>query len=178
MHQIVPERSLRRLVAIGLLSWLAMLGIDFLIHGGLLASAYVEPSPFLLPSLEAFRRIPLGYLAALLLCTLLLWLMVRLALVGWRRGLAFGLQLGALIGGTAVLGLLSISTAGPSLLVAWFLSQTVEMGVAGMVAGSGLAGQRLRTLFLRVVVFVLVLVVLTIVLQNVGLAPAAQPGAP
>ena len=117
----------------------------------------------------------LGTSAGLLLCTLLLWLMLRLGLTGWRSGLVFGLQLGAFIGGTAVLGLLSISTAGPGLLVAWFLSQTLEMAMAGMVAGSGLARQRLRTLFMRVALFVLFLLVVTIVLQNVGLAPAAQP---
>ena len=177
MSQNSSEHSRRRLVAIGLLSWLAVLGVDFFVHGGILASAYVEPGPFLLLPSEAFRRIPLGYLAALLLCALLLWLMVRLALAGWRRGLVFGLQLGAFIGGTGMLGLLSISTAGLGLLVAWFLSQTLQMAVAGMVAGSGLAGQRLRTLFLRVALFVLLLVVVTIVLQNVGLAPAARSGA-
>lgn len=176
MNQKVPEHSRRRLVAIGLLSWLSTLGVDFFLHGGLLAKLYVQPSPFLLPPSDAFRRIPIGYLAALLLCALLLGLMRRLALLGWRQGLAFGLQLGAFIGGTAVLGLLSISTAELSLLVGWFISQTVEMGLAGMVAGSGLAGQRLGTLFLRVVFLVLFLVAVTVVMQSVGLAPAAQPG--
>jgi hypothetical protein len=129
-----------------------------------------------LPPSDAFRRIPLGYLAALLLCALLLWLMRRLALFGWRQGLVFGLQLGAFIGGTAALGLLSISTAGLSLLSGWFIGQTVEMGLAGMVAGSGLAGQRLGVLFLRVVALVLFLVIVTIAMQSVGLAPAVQPG--
>lgn len=166
----------RRLVCIVLLSWLSMLGVDFFVHGGLLAGLYVQPSPFLLPPSSAFRRIPLGYLAALLLCILLIWLMLRLELSGWRQGLTFGLQLGAFIGGTAALGLLSISTAGLGLLAGWFISQTVQLGLAGMVAGSGLAGQRLRTLFLRVVALVLFLVVVTVVLQSLGLAPVAQPG--
>ena len=176
MNQSVPDHSRRRLVFIGLLSWLSMLGVDFFLHGGLLARLYQQPSPFLLPPSDAFRRIPLGYLAALLLCFLLLWLMLRLELVGWRQGLAFGLKLGALIGGTGVLGLLSISTAGSGLLVGWFIGQTLEMALAGMVAGSGLTGQRLGTLALRVVVLVLFLVAVTIVMQSIGLAPAAQPG--
>jgi hypothetical protein len=176
MSPKVPEHSRRRLVFICLLSWLSMLGLDFFFHGGLLAKLYVQPSAFLLPPSDAFRRIPLGYLAALLLCVLLLWLMLRLALVGWRLGLTFGLQLGAFIGGSAVLGLLSISTAELSLVVGWFISQTVELGLAGMVTGSGLAGQRLGTLFLRVVALVLFLVVVTIVMQSVGLAPVTQPG--
>lgn len=174
MNQNVPEHSRRRLASIGLLSWLSMLGVDFFFHGGLLARLYVKPSPFLLPPSNAFSRIPLGYLAALLLCVLLLWLMRKLALLGWRQGLTFGLQLGAFLGGTTVLGLLSISTAELSLLVGWFTSQTVEMGLAGMVAGSGLAGQRLGILLLRVVALVLFLVVVTIAMQSVGLAPTAQ----
>jgi hypothetical protein len=176
MDPKVSKHSRRRLIAICLLSWLSMLGVDFFVHGGLLAGLYVQPSPFLLSPSDAFRRIPLGYLAILLLCVLLLWLMLRLALVGWRQGLAFGLKLGAFIGGTSVLGLLSISTAGLGLLVGSFISQTVEIGLAGMVAGSGLAGQRLGILFLRVVALFLFLVTVTIVMQSVGPAPAAQPG--
>ncbi len=172
----VPDLSARRLVAIGLLSWLAMLGADFFLHAGLLAKLYIQPSPFLLPPEESFRRIPLGYLAALLFCALLLGLMLKLGLSGWRKGLFFGILLGALAGGTAMLGLYSISTAEVSLLLGWFISQTVEMGLAGAVAGSGLAGQRLRTLFVRVVALVLLLMVLTIAMQSVGLAPAAQWG--
>jgi hypothetical protein len=102
---------------------------------------------------------------------------VKLGLSGWRKGLSFGILLGALAGGTAMLGLYSISTAELGLLVGWFLSQTVEMGLAGAVAGSGLAGQRLRALSARVVALVLLLMVLTIALQSLGLAPAAQWGA-
>ena len=61
----------RRLVHITLLSWLAMLGIDFFVHGGLLATLYLQPSPFLLPPEQAFRRIPLAYVSFLLLAILL-----------------------------------------------------------------------------------------------------------
>lgn len=171
------NRSRRRLVFIGFLSWLSILGIDFFLHGGLLASLYVRPSPFLLPPADAFRLIPLGYLAALLSTVLLLWLMLRLDLSGWRQGLTFGLQLGALLGGALVLGLLSISTAELSLLVGWSVGQTVEMGIAGAVAGSGLAGTRPTILLVKVVVLVIFLVALTIALQSIGLAPAVRLGA-
>ncbi len=75
-----------------------------------------------------------------------------------------------------MLGLLSISTAELSLLVGWFTGQTVRMGFAGMVAGSGLAGQRLGNLALRVVALVLFLVIVTVAMQAVGLAPTVQPG--
>jgi len=173
----VSEHSRRRLISICLLSWLSMLGVDFFFHGGLLAKLYAQPSPFLLPPADAFRRIPLGYLSALLLCALLLWLMLKLGLSGWRQGLSFGLLLGALIGGTALLGLLSISTAELSLLVGWLVSQTVEMGLAGAVAGSGLADKPLKAILVRVVVLAVLLVVVTIAMQSMGLAPAAPSGA-
>jgi PII-like signaling protein len=67
-----------------------------------------------------------------------------------------------------MLGLLSISTAELSLVVAWLLSQILQMGLAGAVTGSGLAGLRPGTLFLRVIVLVLSLAVVTIIIQNVG----------
>jgi hypothetical protein len=177
MDPKVPKSSLRRLVSIGLLSWLSVLGVDFFLHAGLLARLYVQPSPFLLPPMDAFRLIPLGYLSFLLLSVLLLWLMSRLGLSGWRQGFSFGLRLGALISGAGMLGLLSISTAELSLLVGWFVGQSVEMGIAGAVAGSGLAGTRLRTILVRVLALILFLVVVTIAMQNTGLAPAAQSGA-
>lgn len=176
MSKEASEHS-RRLISICLLGWFSMLGVDFFLHGGLMARVYQQPSSFLLPPLDAYKRIPLGYLAALLMCALLLWLMLRLSQVGWRRGLAFGLQLGAFLAGTSMLALYSISTAELSLLLAWSIGQTVQMGLAGMVVGSGLAGQRVRTLFWRVAVLVLGLVAVTVVLQNIGLAPATVPGA-
>jgi hypothetical protein len=174
MNQEISRHSPHRLVFIGLLSWLSMLGVDFFLHGGLLAKLYAQPSPFLLPPWDAFKRIPLGYLAALLLAALLLWLMLGLGLSGWRQGLSFGLRLGALMGGSGMLGLLSISTAELSLVVAWLLSQILQMGLAGAVTGSGLAGQRLRTMLVRIVALTLLLVIITIAMQSAGLAPAMR----
>lgn len=176
-EQTTLEISRHRLVLIGLLSWFSMLGVDFFLHAGLLARLYARPGAFLLPPSDAFRLIPLGYLSFLLLEVLLLWLMLRLGLRGWREGLSFGLRLGALVWGALALGLLSISSAELSLLVGWSIGQSVEMGMAGAVTGSGLAGRRLRTLFVRVVALVLFLVVVTVVMQNVGLAPVIQAGA-
>ena len=157
-----------RLAKIGLLALLAVIGFDLFLHAGVLASWYARPSPFLLPPEEAFRLIPLGYLSFLMLIILLIWLMPRLDVVGWRAGLVFGLIVGALIWGALTLGLLSISTASPSLLLGWFLGQTVELGIAGMVLGSGLATERLRSLLVKVVGFFVVMVVLTVLLQNIG----------
>ncbi len=157
----------RHLVKIGLLAWLAVIGFDFFLHAGVLAGIYSEPSPFLLPPEEAFRLIPLGYLSFLMLIVLFVWLMPRLGIAGWKSGLVFGLIVGALISGAGYLGLLSISTVPPVLLVWWFLGQTVELGIAGMVLGSGLATERLRPLLIKVIVFFIVTVALGIVLQNI-----------
>lgn len=164
---------LKRIIGLGFLGWLAMLGIDFFLHAGLLARLYAQPSPFLLPPQDAFRLIPLGYLSFLLLDILILWLMVRLRVTTWRRGLIFGLKIGGLVWGALALGLLSISTASKYLLLGWFAGQTVELGVAGAVIGSGLSGTSLRKILFWVIAAVLVLLILAIVMQNVGLAPAA-----
>jgi hypothetical protein len=121
------QRSALRLVGVTLLAWFAVLGFDFFLHGGLLARLYAEPSPFLLPAEDAFRLIPLGYLSFLVFIILLVWLMVRQNIGGGSRGLVFGLQVGALVWGSLVLGLLSISTASLALMAGWFIGQTVGL---------------------------------------------------
>lgn len=160
-------KRIRSLVKIGLLAWLAVIGFDLFLHAGILADLYSKPSPFLLPPEEAFRLIPLGYLSFILLIVFLLWLMLKLTVVGWRAGLFFGLKVGALISAAGTLGLLSISTASVSLLVGWFLGQTVELGIAGMVLGSGLSTNRLRSLLAKVVIFFIAMGALAILLQNI-----------
>lgn len=156
------------------LAWLATLGFDFFLHGGLLAGLYATPSPFLLAPERAFALIPLGYLSFLLLAILLVWLMARLNIRGGREGAFLGLQLGLLAWGALVLGLASIATAGWRLLLAWFLGQTVELTLAGLVAGSSLARQRQRPLVVAVLALVVVAVAATVVMQNLGLAPAPE----
>ena len=163
----------RSISTVALLSWLSMLGFDFLIHAGLLARLYVDPSPFLLPPETAFRLIPLGYLSFLMLALLLTWLMAKQGVRGRRDGLIYGLKLGGLIWGSLVLGLASITTAENALLLGWFLGQTAELGIAGAVIGSSLSGVSHRRLLTRVIVFVVLSVFLTIVLQISGFAPPA-----
>jgi hypothetical protein len=166
--------SFKRVALIIVLSWLAMIGVDFLLHGGVLAKFYIQPSPFLLPPEKALQLIPLGYLSFLLLAVLLVWLMNRLNVQGWRAGALFGLKLGALLWGTVVLGLMSISTASVWLLLGWFLGQTGELAVAGMFAGSALGGERLKRLFIKVVILIFLSVLITVVLQSTGLAPTIR----
>jgi hypothetical protein len=165
---------IRRATAITFLGWFAMIGFDFFLHAGVLARWYLEPSPFLLPPEQAFALIPLGYLSFLLLTVLLVWLAVRLRIQNGADGLRFGLMLGALTWGAWVLGLLSITTASPELLVGWFVGQTIELGIAGVVVGSALGGRHLGRLSLYVLGLVIVAVGLTVVLQSLGLSPALK----
>lgn len=151
-----------------------MLGFDFLWHAKLLAELYLQPSPFLLPPLTAFALIPVGYLSFLLMVVLLVRLMIRLKLAGWRAGVIFGLELGGLTWGALMLGLLSVSTASVSLLLGWFVGQTLELAIAGAVVGSGLAGMRLLRLFTFVLVFGLLLVITTMILQSLGVVPTMR----
>ena len=173
MHPSEQTFSLGTTLKVAFLAWLSMIGFDFFLHAGVLARLYVKPSPFLLPPERAFALIPVGYLSFLGLTILLIWLMTRLGIQGWRQGAIFGLKLGALTWGALVLGLLSISTASPTLLVGWFLGQTTGLGIAGMVAGSGFTGVRLGRLFLKVLALVIGAFAITILLQTLGLAPAA-----
>jgi hypothetical protein len=164
----------QHLLFLTFIAWLSMLGFDLLLHAGLLAEIYLQPSPFLLPPLKAFALIPFGYLSFLLLSVLLVWLMIQLKLAGWRQGALFGLELGGLTWGAFVLGLLSVSTASFSLLFGWFIGQTLELAIAGAVIGSGLVGMRLWRLFGVVIVFVLLSVIMVIILQSLGVVPTTR----
>jgi tryptophan-rich sensory protein len=151
-----------------LLAWLSMIGFDFFLHAGVLTPLYVNESPFLLPPQRAFALIPVGYLSFLGLATLLIWLMVKLKVQDWQKGAIFGLQLGGLAWGSLILGLYSISTASPALLLGWFVGQTIELGIAGAVAGYGMAIRKLNRLFLKVFIFVIIAIVVGIIWQNVA----------
>lgn len=159
-------------VKLVLLAWLAMLGFDFFLHGGLLARLYTTPSPFLLSPMESFRRIPIGYLSFLIAAGFLVWLTSRMGIRGPGEGLKFGAVLGGVMWFSLAIGLYSISTARPLLLAGWAVGQTVEMAYAGAVVGYGAKRASLRKPFVWVLATSFVLVILTIVMQSTGLAPA------
>jgi hypothetical protein len=162
----------KKYVQLSLLVWVALIGVDFFLHGGLFASTYVEDSPFLLSAIDAFRRIPFGYLALLVTAGLLVWIFYRASVVGWRRGFAIGLGLGIAMAASFTFGLYSISTARLQLLIVWFVIQVIEMAIAGAIIGQGLLAASLRRLALIVIVGFILLFVITVVMQNIGLAPA------
>ncbi len=156
-----------RVTSVGLLALLAVIGFDLFLHAGVLAPLYKNPAPFLLPLEVAFRRIPMGYASFAILIALLVWLEVRLRLIGARRGAGFGLILGGAVWGSLALGLASITTAEPVLLVGWAIGQTVELGLAGAIVGAGLGAGRIRGVAAFAVAAFVVCVVFGIVLQNV-----------
>jgi hypothetical protein len=167
-NQTPPSTGLY--IKLTLLSWFSMIGFDFFLHAGLLSQVYSQPSPFLLPLDLAFAYIPIGYVSFLIFSIFLLWLMLKLKLQRWKQGFIFGLQVGSLTWGAFSLGLFSIATAPPTLLVAWFLGQTIELGIGGGVIGYGMTQRSLRRLFGQVVFFVFVSIVIAIVLQNIDFA--------
>ena len=165
--------SVRHLAHLVVLAWVSMLGTDLLLHAGVLAWLYARPTPFLLDPATAFNRIPIGYASFLVLATLLAVLSVRLGVRDWKEGLRFGLLLGTAVWAALTMGLASISTASGPLLLGWFVGQTVELGLGGAVVGGGLQGVRPRRLWMLVVVWCVFAFGTTVLMQNLGLAPAA-----
>jgi hypothetical protein len=153
---------------------LAAIGVDIVLHAGFLHRFYLQPDPFLLPPKRAFQLIPLGYTAFVIILGYMLWLMARLKVAGASSGFSFALVFGAAFWGAGVLGLLSISTANPWLMLGWFLGQTIETGIAGAFAGAGLAGMRSSRLLLRAAGLMLFCFVTIVVLQSTGIVPTIK----
>ena len=174
-EQAPPTSSRSRVVSTLLAAWLLALAFDFLLHGGVLARLYTRPDPFLLAPIEAFRRIPAGYLAFLLLTAGLYWLLARLAISGWFDGLRLGFFAGLLVWGAMALGLYSISTAPIDMLLGWWIGQAFELALSGAVIGSSLAGKPLKPIWLKVAVAVVTLGVGTVLLQTIGWAQSDTP---
>jgi hypothetical protein len=77
------QKSFWYLAGVALLSWLSVIGFDFLLHASILAPLYAEPHSFLLPPERAFALIPVGYLSFLIFVILVLWLSVKLEIETW-----------------------------------------------------------------------------------------------
>ena len=171
-----PDRSAGAAPATSRLSavaaaWVLSLGIDLLLHAGLLAWLYARPTPFLLAPEQAFRRIPIGYLAFLGLTVALDALSERLGVRSAKAGLRLGAASGAVAWGALALGLWSVSTISIPLALGWWLGQTAELALAGAVLGAARGGAPRRRLWGRVVLVVVTCVIVTVVLQSAGWAP-------
>jgi hypothetical protein len=80
------------------------------------------------------------------------------------------------MGLSSTLGLYSISTASLQILMVWFVAQVLEITIAGMITGQGLLAHSLKYLTFVVMIGFILLLVVTVLLQNVGLAPAVIGG--
>jgi len=166
--------STKRIISIVLLGWLVAIAVDFFQHAGLFAKLWLESAPAFLPPEVLFQRIPFGYMAFLLATVLVTWLMVRLNLSGWKQSAAFGFKFGVASEGILVLGILSVFSVSPTLLMAWFFGGVAQYSIVCAVIGSGLGGSHLGHLWAKALVFVVSLVVITIILQTLGYAPVMQ----
>ena len=63
-----------------LISWMTILGFDFLLPAGLLAKMYARPNSALLNAEQAFYRIPFGYLSPLVFVVIIYWVFSRIAI--------------------------------------------------------------------------------------------------
>ena len=160
--------SIGDLCKIALLAFMSMIGFELFLHAGMLAPLHSNSGSFLFPPEVTLRRIPFAYLSFAFTVAALLWLMARLHIRNARDGFVFALLLGLLMWGAQTLGLFSISTANPGLLFGRFLGQSAEMGIAGMVIGSGLGRRQLRSSLTTVTVVFLITVILAVLLQNLN----------
>jgi len=158
-------------IKLTLLGWIAMLGVDLFLHGGVLSGLYLRSSPFLLPPMDAFRRIPIGYAGFLVAAGFLAWVETSLDVRGWQRGAVVGAVIGGVMWLSLALGLYSITTARPDVLVGWTVGQTLEMAYAGAFVGWGLSTAAHRRAFVVDVVAALGWIILTILLQSTGIVP-------
>lgn len=160
------QPSKARIIGVIFLSWFSTIGFDFFLHSGLIASLYSKPNTFLLSPEKAFQLIPLGYLAILIFVSFLFSIMRRINILGWKSGLIFGLQMGAFVSGPMALGFLSITTTDIGLMAAWIIGQTVGSGIAGSVAGAGMATKRPWRLAMYVFLSIVATFMITVILQS------------
>jgi hypothetical protein len=156
-----------RAVSALLFGWLAAVGADFFLHGGLMPDLYKHKSPFLLPPQLAFDRLPHGYVAILLVIGYLVWLIQRTGATSPIGGLCTGLALGVVVFGAFLIGLFSITTIPLDLALSWFVAQSVELAVSGAVIAWTLSARRLRGPGVLSVFLVVLGFVAAIALQNV-----------
>jgi hypothetical protein len=153
------------------LAWFMTVAVDFFFYGGVFAFLFQRDDPHLLTTQQLFARIPAGYVSFAIEVLALGWLLSQLQTRHWRDGARAGAIAGAVVGGALLLGFWSVAATSGALLVSWWVVLTVQMAAAGAVLGAAVRVP-LRQLVRRVVVVALVLLLVTIILQNVGIAPS------
>jgi hypothetical protein len=59
-------------------------------------------------------------------------------------------------------------------MAGWWIGQTIEAGIGGMVAAAGLETTRPWRMLIYVILFVIAMIIVTVILQSIGLAPAMR----
>jgi hypothetical protein len=136
---------------------------------------YEEGGAFMLAPGEAFRRIPLGYLAFLILAAGVVELAFRLGATTLSQGIRLGLATGAVLGAAWSLGLYSIATLSPQVALAFAVIWFALLTVAGAVAAAGLRRTSLRDLTLRVAGLDVLGGIAVVALQSFGVVPTLTP---
>jgi hypothetical protein len=152
------------------LAWFMTIAVDFLFYGGVFAFMFQRDDPYLLTTQQLFVRIPAGYASFAIEVLALGWLLSKLQTRYWRDGARVGAIAGATVGGALLLGFWSVAATSGALLISWWVVLTVQMATAGAVLGAAVRVP-LRRLTRWISIAALVLLILTIILQNVDIAP-------
>lgn len=126
----------KRFVAATIVSFFAIIILDFLVNGVFLQGDFESTQQYWLPSEELFRRIPLGWLSMLM--TIVLYGLVYLRFGGGsgpRQGLRFGLWLGAAAAIPGPLGLYALVPWPMKMILAWTMTWFVNLVLIGLVFG-------------------------------------------
>jgi len=146
------------------------IAVDFFFYGAVFAFMFQRDDPYLLTTQQLFVRIPAGYVSFAIEVLALGWLLSKLQTRYWRDGARVGAIAGATVGGALLLGFWSVAATSGALLISWWVVLTVQMATAGAVLGAAVRVP-LRRLTRWISIVALVLLILTIILQNVGIAP-------
>ena len=166
---------MRHRLGVAFVVWVAMMGLDFVLNAALFAGMYQEGGAFMLAPAEAFRRIPLGYLAFLVLAAGVTELAWRLGVTATSDGIRLGVLSGLVLGVAWSLGLYSVSTASPQVVLAFAAIWFALLTAAGAVAGTGLGRSSLRGLAVGVVGIGVLGAFVVIALQSLGVVPTLKP---
>jgi hypothetical protein len=156
------------------LAWLAMLGLDFVLNGAVFAAIYQRSDPFLLAPADAFRRIPIGYLAFLLLAFGIVEAVRRLHIARLRDGAFVGVAMGGVVGLVWALSLYSITAVAAPVAGAFAVIWLAVITLGAAVGAVGLGNTSWRRLAVLVVAFDIVCVVAVIALQTFGAVPTIK----
>lgn len=163
-----------RRIRAALIAWFAMLGLDFLLNGAVFARIYQDGGAFMLAPAEAFRRIPLGYLAFLIVAFGIVELTHRLGITQPAAGIRLGLVLGAVVGAVWALSLYSIATLSVPAALAFAVVWVSLLVVGSGAAAASLGRSSQRKLVLLVAGFDLACVIAVVALQSLGIVPTVR----